>query len=120
MKRRTFCIALILIVMMQIPAQALSERAYMFTPSLSFKGTTAYCSIFVPCSNTTDEVSVVLTLWRGQEIIDSWSDASTSNQRYAMVNEETTVVKGQTYELVADIRVNGKLVASTTMSGTCP
>lgn len=119
MKRRVFFIALILMVVMQIPAKAVSERTYMFTPALSFSDTTAYCSVYVPCSNKTDSVSVVLTLWRGQEVIDSWSDASTSDQRYAMINEKATVVKGQTYKLVADVYINGKIAASAPTTGTC-
>lgn len=119
MKRRAVFIALILMVVMQIPAKAVSERGYMFTPALSFSDTTAYCSIYVPCSNKTDSVSVVLTLWRGQEIIDSWSDASTSNQRYAKISEEATVVKGQSYKLVADVYINGEIAASAPATGTC-
>lgn len=119
MKRHTFFIALILMIVMQIPAGAVSERGYLFTPALSFSETTAYCSIYVPCSNKTDSVSVVLTLWRGQEVIDSWSDASTSNQHYAKISEKATVVKGQSYKLVAEIYINGEIAASAPATGTC-
>lgn len=119
MKRRTFFLALILVVVMQVPAHALSERVQVFIPTLSFTGTTAHCSIYVPCSNSSDQVSVDLTLLRGQEIIASWSAASTSDRQYAAIDEKATVAKGQTYTLVADVYINGQIVASAPTSGTC-
>ena len=118
MKRRTLFIALILVMVMQVPALALSERTSVHNPGLSFSGTTAYCSISVT-GDPDDEVSVVLTLWNGREIIASWSAASTSRPYVAIV-EEATVIKGQSYKLVADIYINGELVASPSKSGTCP
>lgn len=116
MKRCTSILALILILTLQMPAQAISTRTNFFAPSLSFDGTTAKCSIFAQAA-TTDKVDVTLEL-RGEEgRVGYWT--ATSDRGRAVINETATAIKGHSYELIATVYINGVLQASVPVYGTC-
>ena len=116
MKRCTSILALILILALQMPVQAISPRVNFFSPSLSFDGTTAKCSIYARGAPT-DEISVALELRGPSGRVGYWTNSDTER---VVINESATVVRGQTYELTATVRINGKWAASAPVSGTCP
>lgn len=116
MKQRILMVGLILYILLQVPAQAAITRGSGFTPTLSFNGTTANCSIYVRGSSPTDKISVTLELKHGNTCIGYWEDSSTY---FAVINESAPVVKGQFYELTTTVSINGVLQASTPASGTC-
>ena len=115
MKRRISILALLLILTLQIPAHAISARTDFFSPSLTFNGTTANCSIYARGAST-DKVSVTLEL-RGEEgRVGYWADTDIER---VVINESATVIKGHSYELIATVYINGVLQASVPVYGTC-
>lgn len=116
MKQRILMMGLILCILLQVPAQAAITRGTGFTPTLSFDGTTANCSIYVRGSSPADKISVTLELKHGNTCIGYWEESSTY---FAVINGDATVVKGQFYELIATVSINGELQASVPASGTC-
>lgn len=115
MKLRKFTMALVLVILLQIPAQAISPRVNSFAPTLIFNGTTANCSIYVR-GKSTDKISVTLELRGGGKRIGYWTDSNTS---YVAMDESATVVKGQSYTLTATVIINEELQASVPVSGIC-
>lgn len=113
MKKRFLLLFLVVTMVLAMPVQA---RVPSASPSLSFSGTTANCSIKVVGDKSTDEISVTLELWRGTTCLASWEDSGTG--RLSM-NETETVTKGYTYKLTADVTINGKTLPQVEVSARC-
>lgn len=116
MKRRFFLFAAVLFLVLSITAHAAS-MAYVANPSLSFKGTTAYCSVVCQGSKTTDSISATLTLYRGNTEVDSWSNSGTF---CVPVSGSCGVVSGVTYRLKLTWSVNGVSQPDVEVTNTCP
>ena len=52
-------------------------RAISVTPTLTFTGTTAYCSVRI--NEVGKQIEATLELWQGTILVDSWSGSATSN-----------------------------------------
>lgn len=116
MKRCTTIWVLILTLILQIPAHAISPHTDFISPTLSFDGTKATCGIYVRASASTDEVSVILEL-RGEEgLVGYWTDISEGR---STIKKTVNVIQGNSYSLTATVRINGVLQASAPVSGTC-
>ena len=75
MKKRVIILILAAVMLLAIPAQATS-RATTFMPSLTFEGATAKCGIVI-LGGTHDQIEVTLSLWHGNQLIDTWSEEGT-------------------------------------------
>lgn len=116
MKRRFFLFATLLFLMLSFTAHAAST-AYYANPSLSFSGTTAYCSVVCRGDNTSDTISATLTLYQGSTEIDSWSNSGTVR---VLVSGSCGVVSGVTYRLELTWTVNGVAQPDVEVTNTCP
>lgn len=105
MNRRVFPLAVLLLLLLSVSAQAVGLRTIRSSPSLTFRGTTAICSVDCKSGNSRDDLSATLTLWRGNTQIDSWSDLGTGR---VTMSEQCTVKKGQSYKLTLSYSVNGQ------------
>lgn len=117
MKKRMIPMALLFMFMLSISAQAVQPYAIRSTPSLTFSGATATCSVDCKSGNSKDQLTVTLTLWQGSTKIDSWT-ASGSGR--VMISENCSVQKGKEYKLVLSYTVNGQEQASVSTTKTCP
>jgi len=115
-KRRFFLFATLLFLVLGITAHAAS-MAYDANPSLSFSGTTAYCSVICRGDKTTDSISAALTLYQGSTEIDSWSN---SGSFCVPVFGSCGVVSGVTYRLKLTWSVNGVSQPDVEVTNTCP
>lgn len=102
MKKRVIILILAAVMLLAIPAQATS-RATTFMPSLTFEGATAKCGIVI-LGGTHDQIEVTLSLWRGNQLIDTWSEEGTG---YLRMTESAQVTKEYTYTLEAVVAING-------------
>ena len=112
MKKRILTLALLAMMVLSLTAQALEPFALSGRPKLSISGTTATCS--VTCrGNADDEIKVILTLWCGESIVDSWSETGVGS---VTIKETCKVVAGNTYDLVMMPVVNGEALEPVTVS----
>lgn len=107
MRRKTVCILLVIAaLLMTVPCYAGLARSSGITPTLSFSGTKATCSVSVIADNSTDRISVDLVLKRGSTTIDSWFATDLGELHYSDI---ATVARGYTYTLEVTVYVNGVL-----------
>lgn len=116
MKKRV-CIGMLLFALLiPLPAQAAPRSPKAF-PSISFRGTTATCSVTINASNQADSISLTAKLYQGSDCIATWTDSGTGRLFFSKTHR---VQKGQTYKLTADVTINGKALDTASTTGTCP
>ena len=113
MKKRIFSLVLLAVMALSLTAQAASPRMLSGSPKLKISGTTATCSATVESGNTNDEIKLILTLWCGESIVDSWSETGVGS---VTIKETCKVVVGNYYELVMMPVVNGEALEPVTVS----
>ncbi len=112
MKKRVLALILVLAFALGITAFA-AEQATAIRPSLNFSGTTAHCVL-----NVTDagaEITATLELYYGGTKLRTWTG---SGESYLSIGGTHTVVKGNTYLLIAYGDVDG-VPFYETVTGTC-
>ena len=113
MKKRILALVLLSVMALSLTAQAVGARFSDNYPELEISGTTATCSAVYKSDDSTDSVKIILTLWCGENIVDSWT--KTGKGRVVM-SETCRVVKGNTYDLVMMPVVNGVAKSTVTVS----
>ena len=116
MKKIALLLALVLVLGMATTAYAAEPRLLNIMPGLSFSGTTAECSVVVTADYATDEIDVVIKLWRGSTCLRTWY---ASGEGYVFWDDTAAVNKGTTYKLTADVTVNNYTHPRVYISGTC-
>ena len=116
MKKLALLLAVIIILAFPLTAHAAEERMLSIYPSLSFDGTTAECSVVVTGNYATDDLDVVIKLWRGSTCIRTWY---ASGDGYVFWEGTATAAKGKTYTLTADVTINNVTKPRVSISGTC-
>lgn len=117
MKKRTFALVVLLLLALAFPAQAVEVRAIQLKPDLYFDGTTAVCSVSCRSDNVRDKVEATLTLYQGDNYVDSWNNSGTGK---VFISGSCEVESGKSYRLVLDYSINGTAQLSKTTTGTCP
>lgn len=115
MKKRALVVALVVVLVVSCMAPLAMARVDTCLPILSFTGTKANCFVEVAAGGS-DSVAVTLRLMHGSIQVASWSASGTGR---AVVNETVSVVKGNTYTLVASATINGVAMPVATTSATC-
>ncbi len=116
MKRRLFLFLSLLFLILSMTAHA-ATTAYVANPSLSFSGTTAYCSVVCQGNKPTDSISATLTLYHGSSVVNSWSS---SGKFCVPVSGNCTVTSGVTYRLELTWSVNGVSQPDISVTNNCP
>ncbi len=117
MKMRVFALAIPLLLILTLSAQAAESRIIGSTPELYFNGTTAVCSVSCRADNAKDKVEAALTLYQGETYVDFWSNSGTGR---VFVSGSCEVESGKSYKLVLAYSINGVAKSSATTTGTCP
>lgn len=114
---KKFCISFfmagLLIGALLVTAVAVPSRIAA-RPALVIKNEIAYCSGSYDNGNSNDNISLTLTLKQGTTIIDSWNADGSCRVR---ISETCPVKSGKPYTLVLVVKVNGKEVSNTSVSG---
>jgi len=116
MKRLSLLLAIVLILGLATTAYATSPRQLNIMPEITFSGTTANCAVAVTGNFATDDIDVVIKLWRGSTCIRTWYD---SGEGYVFWDGTATVSKGKTYTLTVDVTINNVSKPRVSVSGTC-
>lgn len=116
MKKVALILAIVLVISTPLSVQAAEPRILSIYPGISFNGTTAECSLAVTGDYTTDDIDVVIKLWRGIFCIKTWR---VSDEGYLFWSDTVSVTKGKTYDLTVDVTYNGVSKPRVSVSGTC-
>jgi len=92
-----------------------TSRAVPISPSLSFSGTTANCSVRI--IEAGKQIDVNLELWNGNTLIDSWPGSGSS---YVIISGSCGVDSGKTYSLKVSGTIGNSIVNETLVTKTCP
>ena len=110
MKKRFFCMSLILVMLLSVSAHAIQSRSITSVPHLSFDGNNASCVIQIVGDKMTDE-----ELRCGSDLIASWNG---SGSGILKMTKSAAVKKGKTYTMVVNFSVNGTRRSPVTVSAT--
>ena len=113
MKKRTVVGLLILCLLIcSLPYRA---KATSITPSLTFNGTTASCSVVI--KQRGKQISATMELWHGTTLVDSWSGSQQSSLTLSQTH--SGCVSGWTYTLKINGTIGGVAFSEITVSATC-
>ena len=115
MKKRFFCMSLILVMLLSVSAHAIQRRSITSVPHLSFDGNNASCVIQIVGDKMTDEISATMELRCGSDLIASWNG---SGSGILKMTKSAAVKKGKTYTMVVNFSVNGTRRSPVTVSAT--
>lgn len=108
MKRLADFTVLLIFLLCSATVYAAEPRAVTVRPILSFDGTTANCEVSV---TTYGDIDIILSLWQGSTLVDSWSGSGFS---IVSISESCTVTKGKTYKLTVSGTAAGQTVSGST------
>ena len=117
MKKRVMALTLVLVMLLGVTAQAAGPaKKPVASPSITFSGTTATCSVMVRGDKSTDKVVMTAKLWNGSTCLKTWTASGTQR---ANLNKTATVSKGKTYQLTVDYTINGVKQPQKSTTKTC-
>lgn len=117
MKQRIFVWMALIVLALSVSVQAVELRYVAARPSLSFNGTTAFCSVTCRGDSSNDKIDATLTLYQGSSYVNSWSG---SGKGRVALSGTCEAVSGKSYKLVVDYSVNGESKSSAYTTKTCP
>lgn len=117
MRKKVLVLALALVMLLGVTAQAAPMRMPYTKPLLSFSGTTALCTATVRADNTGDSILVTAKLWHNGTCLKTWSK---QGKGYVNLSGSVTVTRGQSYTLTVDATINGAAQARRMETQTCP
>lgn len=113
--KKTFAlilVALLLVSLIPMSVAAVTPKAPLIYPTLSFNGTTATCGLVVSAEST-DQISATVKLLNGSTVLKTWYPSSVGTLSFS---DSATVSRNATYTLTAQVYING--VAQTPASTT--
>lgn len=105
LKRRLFCLMLVVSMVLAIPAYAREDRAISAISDIQFNDTKADCMTRIAGQRTSDKISATMSLWNGSKLVDEWS---ASGYFVIEVHGTATVAKNRTYKLTVEYTINGE------------
>lgn len=118
MKKRVISVALVMVLVMSmcVPVFAVSARANRISsPTIYFSGGRAYCSVTITAAY--QDIDATLQLWRGSNLVASWSESGTS---FVGIDESHAVTSGRTYSVTVTGTIDGVPFSESSGSVTCP
>lgn len=111
----TVLLCLLLLSCTVLPVSATERRDMACVPTLTFDGTTAKCN--ASFSSFRNSITLTLSLWNGNTLIDSWSKSGTS---YVSISEYCSVQSGKSYTLKVSGTCAGVSIDASPVTKTCP
>ena len=104
MKKSIVAFLLVSVLGTCIVGNAATSRAVRINPILSFVGQTTICTVDIWGDAPTEEISVVVKLYKNGYCINMWSQSGTGTLFF---EEESTAVKGCSYRMTVSAKVGG-------------
>ena len=117
MLKRILSIVLVLVLVLTIPitAYATARTCYIY-PYLSFNSKTATCKVNVTGYASTDDIDIVVKLWKGSSCLKTWTAEGTG---YIFFKETYTVTRSGEYTLTADVTINNTPLSRVSANANC-
>lgn len=112
----TVLVSIFMALLLATPTYAALARGAGTSPTLSFTGTTANCSVVIFNGSDTANIKAVISLKKGDDCIRSWEKSAIG---YLYFFDTVSVARGHTYTLSVDATVDGKTFPITPVSNTC-
>lgn len=116
MRKIAMSLAVVMVLLLPVTAHAASSRYIRIYPSLSFDGTTANCSVIVIADSSSDDVEATIELWQGSTCVEIWTESGTGN---LIFKDTAHATRGKTYEMTADVTINGAAQPQVSVSAKC-
>lgn len=113
-KAMVFFMVLALLICLSAPTLA-AMMGKKVTPSLSFSGNRAYCSVSV--TEMGKDIILTLKLYHNGTVVGMWTDSGTSS---VSVSGDTPVGSGYSYTLEVSGWINGVAIDGGSVTATCP
>lgn len=114
-------IALLLVfaLVLSIPLNTMAATPWVIrtTPSITFAGTAATCTVNVSPDTSYDYIVLIIKLWHGSEVLHTWTATGTGTISFSRT---VAVESGETYRLAVEVTINGSPKPSASCTGTCP
>lgn len=94
---------ILLVSLIPMSAVAVTPKAPLIYPTLSFNGTTATCGLVVSAENN-DQISATVKLMRGSTVVATWYPSAVGTLSFSRT---ATVSRNTTYTLTAQVYING-------------
>lgn len=119
MRKRILAVLMPVLLVCLLTAQAVcaADLRASVSPSLTFDGTTAVCTVTCRGNSTSDQLEATLTLYQGSTYVDSWSG---SGKGRLSISGECAARSGKTYQLELTYSINGVEKPSVSVTKTCP
>ena len=73
MRKASICLAILLTILLAMPASASAQRTTSITSDIVFDDTSANCFALIIGNSTSDTISATMVLKRGNTLVDKWS-----------------------------------------------
>ena len=113
MKKVALLLALIMVLMIPVSAQAVTPRAANIIPSITYSGAKATCSVQIVDGNPSNYIEATIKFWKGTVCLETWE---VSGYGVVIFSDTATALKGCTYKLTVDATVNGVKQQTVTYS----
>lgn len=117
MKKVALIMALLLVMLVPVSAEASVARIPQTNPLLSFNGTTANCSVTIYTGDSSASVNATVQLWQGNTCLKTWYASGTG---FLAFSGTQSVTSGVQYKLTVSATVNGSSLSVPTVTKTCP
>ena len=115
MRKVALLMAIVLIISMPLTVSA-APRALGISPFLEFEGTTATCEVEVVGNNVSEHIEVIMKLMHGTSCVKAWMNEGNG---HVYMLAYANVIRGQTYTLLIEVKVNGVAQQPVYINGTC-
>ena len=115
MRKVALFLAIVLVISTPLTVSA-APRMLTINPTLAFDGTTAACEVAVVGNNMSEHIEVVMKLMHGTSCVKAWMN---DDYGYVYMLAYANVIRGQTYTLLIEVKVNGVAQQPVYINGTC-
>ena len=116
--RKIIAVMSVVVMVMLVSIKSYAAENTVYTPSLSFNGTTATCKLMVVASNMSHSIEATVTLKHGSSVIAHWDNLTAMG--VMNFSDNATVVHGYTYTLQITLKINGVSYSVPDITKTCP
>lgn len=117
MKKRMLSMVLAAILLLTVSVFAVTPRYEAAKAILTFSGTTAICRAAIITENSTDAVSVIMTLKQGSRVVDTWTVRGNGSMD---IVRTAACASGLTYTLTVSAMIAGQSQPQSVTTATCP
>lgn len=116
MKKRVIFLIIVIAIVLAVPSAAAETRAAVIQPALSFTNNKANCSLVVVGDLANEPITATIKLKQGSITLATWNVDDVGALVFS--DSSISVTKGGTYTLTANVTINNRVYAPTSITAT--